>query len=102
MSFFSLFGGGNIKKALQNGAVVIDIRIPNEFDGGKVSGSINIPLERFTINVERLKNMKLPLIVCSNSFYDSSIAVKRLKKAGIKKVYNGGTWTELSKLQRKI
>ena len=102
MNFFSLFGGGKIKNALRKGAIVIDIRLPNEFDGGKVSDSINIPLERFSINIERLKNMKLPLIVCSNSFYDSSIAVKRLKKAGIKKVYNGRSWTELGKLQHKV
>jgi|ERR1041385_9219587 rhodanese-related sulfurtransferase len=102
MSFFSLFGEGKIKNALRNGAVVIDIRLPNEFDSGKVSDSINIPLERFSINTERLKNMKLPLIVCSNSFYESSIAVKKLKKAGIKKVYNGGAWINLGKIKQKL
>ena len=102
MSLLSLFGWGKLKNALQNGAIVIDIRTPNEFDRGKVPDSINIPSDRFSINTERLKNMKQPLIICSNSIYESGNAVSKLKKAGIREVYNGGTWIDLGKLKQKL
>jgi phage shock protein E len=102
MSLFSLFGGGKLKSALLRGAVVIDIRSPNEFDRGKVPDSVNIPMDRFAINTERMKNMNRPLIICSNSVYESGIAVRKLKSEGIKDVYNGGTWINMGKIQQKL
>ena len=42
MSFFGLFGGGtsatSIEEYLKDGAVVIDVRTIEEFEGGHVSG----------------------------------------------------------------
>ena len=101
MNLFSFFGWGKFKNAMRNGAVIIDIRTPHEFDRGRVPDSINIPLDRISINTERLKTIKRPIIICSNSFYESSIVVKKLKKAGIRKVLNGGTWNSLGKIQQK-
>ena len=102
MNLLSFLGWGKLKTALQHGAIVIDIRTPNEFDRGKVPDSINIPLDRFSINTERLKNMKHPIIICSNSVYESGIAVKKLKKAGKRDVYNGGTWLDIGKIKQKL
>ena len=101
MNLLSFFGWGKIKNALRQGAIVIDVRTPFEFDNGRAPDSINIPMDRISINTERLKNMKRPIIICSNSFYESSIVVKKLKKAGIRKVLNGGTWNSLGKIQQK-
>ena len=102
MNFFSFFGGGKLKNALRKGAIVIDVRTPYEFDKGKFPGSINIPKDRISINKNRIKEINGPVIVCSNSAYESSIAIRMIKETGIKEVYNGGSWIELCKLQHKI
>ncbi|MFZ9242156.1 MAG: rhodanese-like domain-containing protein, partial [Sediminibacterium sp.] len=40
-----LFGPGTDFKALkENGAIIIDVRTPHEFDHGHIQGSKNIPL----------------------------------------------------------
>ena len=102
MNLLSIFGWGKLKNTLRNGAIVIDVRTPFEFDNGRAPDSINIPMDRISINTERLKNMKLPIIICSNSIYESGIAVKKLQKAGIKNVFNGGTWINLGKILQKL
>ena len=52
MSFLSFLGLGTdkIKEALLKGAVIIDVRTANEFDMGKIPGSVNIPVDRIHIN----------------------------------------------------
>jgi rhodanese-related sulfurtransferase len=102
MGLFSLFGGNKIKEALKKGAVIIDVRTPHEFDQGKVPGSINIPIDRIAVNVERIKNMKPPIIFCCASGYRSGMATKIMKEKGLKEVYNGGSWENVLKLQKKI
>ena len=102
MNLLSFFGWGKIKNALRQGAIVIDVRTPFEFDNGRAPDSINIPMDRISINTERLKNMKRPIIICSNSIYESGIVVKKLQKAGIKNVLNGGTWISLGKILQKL
>lgn len=104
MNILSFLGLGNskIKDALRKGAIVIDVRTPFEFDNGKAPDSINIPMDRIPINIERLKNMKRTIVICSNSVYESGVAEKKLKKAGIRDVLNGGTWIEVGKILQKL
>ena len=98
MGFFSfLFGGESIKEALKKGAVIIDVRTAAEFDNGKVPGSVNIPVDRISINAGRIKLMNKPVVVCCASGARSSQAKEILKKAGIKEVYNGGSWQSVLK-----
>jgi len=93
MGLFSfLSGGGGIKEALNRNAVIIDVRTAAEFDRGRVPGSINIPLDRLAVNTRRIKEMNRPVIVCCSSGSRSSTARQQLKEAGIRDVYNGGSW----------
>jgi rhodanese-related sulfurtransferase len=101
LSFLGL-GSHKIKEALKNGAVVIDVRTANEFDRGRVPGSLNIPVDRIALNVQRIKQMKKPVICCCASGTRSSRAVDVLKANGITEAYNGGSWMHVLKLQRKI
>ena len=75
MGILSILGIGNgkIKEALKRGATVIDIRTANEFDQGKVRDSINIPIDRISINLQRIRQMRTPIIICSN--FDSYLAI---------------------------
>ena len=104
MSLLSILGIGNnkIKEALRRGATIIDVRTANEFDQGKIRQSFNIPLDRININLQRIRHMRRPLIICSNSASDSEKAILILKANDIKGVYNGGNWSRLLKMIRSL
>lgn len=104
MSLLSIFGFGKskIKNALRNGAIVIDVRTPQEFDRGKVPESINIPVDRIAANAERIKGMNRPVIFCCASGNRSSNAVNIMKEKGLKDVYNGGSWVSVIKILKNI
>lgn len=103
MGFLSLFGLDNgIKKALRNNAVIIDVRTANEYDRGRIPGSLNIPVDRIAISVERIKHLNKPVIVCCSSGHRSRIAASTLKQLGLKEVYNGGNWEKLLKTIESI
>ena len=104
MSIFSLFGFGNskIKDALLRGAVIIDVRSAAEFDRGKIPGSVNIPVDRISINSERIKAMNIPIIFCCTSGDRSNQAILMMKEKGLKEVYNGGNWHRVLKITKSI
>jgi rhodanese-related sulfurtransferase len=92
-SFFKkLFGPGTDYKLLvQNGAVIIDVRSPQEFDNGHIKGSKNIPVNIIQREVNTIKKMGKPIITVCQSGARSGMAKGILKSAGIE-VYNGGSW----------
>jgi phage shock protein E len=96
------FGNGKVKDALRRGAVIIDIRTAHEFDQGKVRGSINIPIDRININLQRIRQMQKPIIICSDSDSENEKAISFLKANGIKEIYNGGRWTRMLKMIKSI
>ncbi|HSU28266.1 MAG TPA: rhodanese-like domain-containing protein [Chitinophagaceae bacterium] len=93
MGLFSFLKSGTVKNALKRGAIVIDVRTPHEFDSGKVPGSINIPIDRISINIQRILDMKKPVVFCCESGIRSSQAMNIMKRNGMKDVFNGGSWT---------
>ena len=71
---------------------IVDVRTPMEFQGGNVSGSINIPLNEVAERVEELRNMQ-PLVLCCASGGRSGQATGYLETQGFTEVFNGGGWT---------
>jgi rhodanese-related sulfurtransferase len=104
MGLFSFlgFGGGKIKDALKRGAVIIDVRTPQEYDGGKVPGSINIPIDKISASTERIKSMNRPVIFCCASGMRSGNAVNIMKGKGLKDVVNGGSWLSVLKATKSL
>ncbi len=104
MSLLSFLGFGNskVKDALHRGAIVIDVRTPQEFDQGKVPGSINIPVDRIAANAERIKGMNRPVVFCCASGSRSSNAAAIMKQKGLKEVYNGGSWYDVLKILKSL
>ena len=104
MSLFSFLGLGNnkIKDALRRGAIIIDVRTPQEFDQGKVPESINIPVDRIAANAERIKNMNRPVVFCCASGMRSANAANIMKQKGLKEVYNGGSWYNVLKIIKSL
>ena len=104
INFLSIFGFGKnkIKDALRNGAAVIDVRTPREFDEGHIPQSINIPVDRINTSAQRIKGMNKPIIFCCASGMRSSTAVSVMKQNGLKEVYNGGSWQNVLKLIKSL
>jgi phage shock protein E len=104
MGLLALFGYGKnkLKEVLTKGAVIIDVRTANEFDRGKVPGSVNIPLDRIAANTVRIKSYNRPVVCVCASGSRSGQAVKMLKTAGVKEVHNGGNWMTVLEILRNL
>lgn len=74
---------------------VVDVRTPNEFMGGHVSDSLNIPVQEIPQRLNELKEIKGPLILCCASGARSGQAGKYLSAQGIE-CYNGGSWLDVN------
>ncbi len=96
------FGGSNLKKALSEGAGIIDVRTVFEYDQGHAKGAINIPLDRIAANVERIRHMNGPLIFVCVSGTRSGKAISLLKQKGLKNLINGGNWEKVARLQKSL
>lgn len=76
---------------------VVDVRSREEFAGGHVADSVNIPLQELANEMDKLKALSAPLILCCASGGRSGMAQGTLSQAGIK-CYNGGSWMDLNGL----
>jgi rhodanese-related sulfurtransferase len=98
MTFLSnLFGFKSVdyKFLLQNGAVIIDVRSPQEFKGGNISGSLNIPLPELKRSLNKISREKVVITCCASGIRSAS-AKSILKSAGYPEVHNGGGWMSLN------
>lgn len=97
--FDSLFGGGpDLKTLIAEGATIVDVRTPGEFNGGHPKGAKNIPLQVVQQELAQFKKMKTPIILCCASGNRSGQATSFLKSQGIDCV-NGGAWTNVKSQQ---
>ena len=87
-----------IQQALEKGAVIIDVRTPDEFRSGHISGSQNIPLIEIRQKVQLIRGWNKPVITVCLSGSRSAVAKSVLAAAGIE-VYNGGGWQEIKDIQ---
>ncbi|HPJ52527.1 MAG: rhodanese-like domain-containing protein [Flavobacteriales bacterium] len=93
MSIFGqLFGGGQ-PATLPEGAILVDVRSPMEYNMGHVQGSINIPLDTVQQELSRFKSMNGPIVLICASGNRSGQATAYLQRQGLENVQNGGSWT---------
>lgn len=93
----SLFGKKvDLSEVIAKGAKIIDVRSPQEYRGGHVKGSVNIPLDRIRSEVASLKKAGKPVILCCASGMRSGNATSILQSEGIE-AYNGGPWTAVNR-----
>ena len=90
-----LFGGTSVdfKTLVKEGAMIIDVRSPAEFNGGHVKGAVNIPLQAIQSSFNKIPKNKV-IITCCASGMRSGSAKSLLKAAGYD-VHNGGGWMSL-------
>ena len=85
--------------SIQKGALIVDVRSPQEFDNGHVKTAINIPVDRVEQLIDRFKGQNV--IVYCKSGGRSSAAKSKLAKLGIKGVINGGGYENMKRVYHK-
>jgi glyoxylase-like metal-dependent hydrolase (beta-lactamase superfamily II)/rhodanese-related sulfurtransferase len=81
--------GGDLQGALQ-GAFVLDVRSPLEFESEHIDGAMSIPLEQLDARIEEVPEGRDVVVVCRTGIR-STIAVETLGRAGRRaRVLEGG------------
>jgi len=101
--FSSLFGGANkkletIQNAINDGAMIVDVRTPSEFSSGHAPGSINIPTSQFQSKLGKMKKAKSVVLCCRSGARAGSVQ-GILSNAGIESI-NAGPWQNVVKAQK--
>ncbi len=92
---FSSAPAVDLKSIISEGAFLVDVRTPGEFNEGHVKGSVNIPLDSVTHQLAKFKNKKNIIVFC-RSGNRSSQAKLILEQNGFINVINGGTWNNVN------
>ncbi|HEX6334715.1 MAG TPA: rhodanese-like domain-containing protein [Flavisolibacter sp.] len=78
-----------------NNASYVDVRTPEEYNGGHYANAVNIPLDQVRDRIDEFKKMQKPIILYCQSGNRSSLAASILKQMGIRDVHNGGGLQDL-------
>ena len=95
MSIMKLFSRKNINEGVTNfqdtpGAVLVDVREPDEYSGGHIPGSVNVPLSTMAQIRQIAPDTATPLYVYCLSGARSGQAERALKQMGYTNVSNIG------------
>lgn len=77
---------------------VVDVRTQEEFMGGHVKDSVNIPLQEITQRLDELKRLNPPLLLCCASGGRSGQAEHFLSHQGVE-CFNVGSWMNVNYYQ---
>ena len=106
MSFFDLFNQPDVNQGVKefqktSGAVLLDVRTPEEYRAGHIPGSKNISLQTIDTVGSVAENKDIPLFVYCQSGARSRQAVGMLKQMGYTNVNNiGGIAAYAGKVER--
>ncbi len=79
-----------VKEWIDNGALIVDVRTPEEFAAGHYKNSINIPLGELESKIDLFGNKENHIVVYCRTGNRSGKAKDILEKNGYKNVINGG------------
>ncbi|MCS6096939.1 rhodanese-like domain-containing protein [Shewanella baltica] len=83
------------------GAMVLDVRTPEEFAEGHLANAVNIPFEQVAKEFAKRGIAKdAPVVLYCRSGRRSSIATEALVAAGYTQTYNGGGYSTLVEAQK--
>jgi len=77
----------------KDGALILDVRTPQEFKTGHIAKSKNISVQELAKKLDKLPKDKV-IITCCASGMRSGAAKSMLKAKGFE-AYNGGAWNSL-------
>ena len=78
-----------LKKMTEEGAILLDVRSPQEFEEGHIEKAISLPEYEIKDNiVQKLPDLSQIIIVYCNTGHRGQKAQRILQKIGYQKVYN--------------
>jgi len=78
---------------LNNGALLVDVRTPSEFNSGHLPHAVNVPLDQIEAKLPpRMKDKDQPVLLHCQSGMRSGVAVKKLKSLGYGNAFNLGSY----------
>lgn len=88
-------GGGGLtgveaRKLVAEGARLVDVRTPEEFDAGHIEGAVNIPLSQVEKRLAEFGPKDKPVVVYCRSGSRSASAARTLKASGYLQVQDLG------------
>ena len=92
--------GEEIKKYLEKGAVVLDVRTQQEWDEGHTEGAEHIVLTLIPSEIDKIKSWNKSVIAVCRSGGRSGQATDFLKSNGVD-IINGGPWQNVDKYVNK-
>lgn len=79
------------KEKVKNGAILVDVRSPEEYAEGHVEGAKNIPIDSLPGSLSKFgENKDQEIVLYCRSGRRSGMVEKILEKNGYKFVYNSG------------
>ncbi len=87
-----LFGGSkhNGRQLVESGALLLDVRTPEEFRDRHLDGAVNIPVQELGGRVHELGAKDRPIVVYCRSGARSASAATMIKSAGYEVLDIGG------------
>ncbi len=87
---------------LRQGALVVDVRSPDEFSRGHLPKAVNVPLDALSTQAPtRFPDKGQPLLLHCVSGVRSGMGVQQLKALGYTNAFNLGTYGRAEKLVRE-
>lgn len=77
-------------RLVKEGAVLLDVRTPEEFASGHIDGAVNIPVQVLDSRMAELTDKKRPIVVYCRSGARSARAASALRAAGYASVHDIG------------
>ena len=108
LSFFVLklrasqiLSANTAREYLKQGALLVDVRTPDEYRSGHLPGSVNIPLDRVREELpRRLPDKSHPVLLHCRSGRRSALAEQQLRALGYTNVLNLGSYGQAERLLR--
>jgi phage shock protein E len=80
---------GIVKQKIESGAIIIDVRSPEEFRDGAYPGARNIPVGNLSARLGEIPKDKAVVLYCASGARSAS-AARTMKQAGFADVINAG------------
>lgn len=76
-------------RMMNEGAVIVDLRAPNQFKDGHIAGARNVPGDQIVDGAKALEKLAgKTLIMCGDNGTAAGAAVRTLARAGFKNVFS--------------
>lgn len=86
--------GAEAHQRVAAGAMLVDVRTPEEFAAGHLPGAVNIPVDELPQRLPELGSPEKPLVIYCGSGMRSGQAERLLKEHGFQDVFNLGAMSD--------